>query len=230
MKAIILSAGQGRRLLPLTENRPKCLIPLATRSLLEWQLRNLAQAGVREAVVVTGFGADQIEGARRAVRHLIDLGHTEIIHLAGPQDWIEAEARMTGYLREMSAADLETRPPLLGDWTAERGYRVGRELIGARSFTAIFAGNDHMALGLIRALYDAGVRVPEDVSVIGFDDVPEAAYYLPPLTTVRQDFAEVGRRTIAVLLAAIEGQAPLEAPFPAPELIVRGSTGPAPAR
>ena len=178
----------------------------------------------------TALGADQIEGARRAVRHLIDLGHTEIIHLAGPQDWIEAEARMTGYLREMSAADLETRPPLLGDWTAERGYRVGRELIGARSFTAIFAGNDHMALGLIRALYDAGVRVPEDVSVIGFDDVPEAAYYLPPLTTVRQDFAEVGRRTIAVLLAAIEGQAPLEAPFPAPELIVRGSSGPAPAR
>lgn len=179
------------------------------------------------ALSPTALGADQIAGARRAVRHLIDLGHTEIVHLAGPQDWIEAEARMTGYLREMSDADLETRPPLLGDWSAARGYRVGRDLISARSFTAIFAGNDHMALGLIRALYEAGIRVPEEVSVIGFDDVPEAEFYVPALTTIRQDFGEVGRRTIAALLAAIEGRPAPDEPFASPELIVRDSTGPA---
>ena len=117
---------------------------------------------------------DQMTGARLATRHLIDLGHQEIVHVAGPQDWIEAEARMEGFLREVDDADLRTHPPFLGDWTADFGHHVGRELLRFRDFTAVFAANDQMALGLLHAFRSAGLDVPGDISVVGFDDVPEA--------------------------------------------------------
>ncbi|PPH13191.1 MULTISPECIES: LacI family DNA-binding transcriptional regulator [unclassified Rathayibacter] len=167
---------------------------------------------------------DQMAGARIATGHLIDLGHTEIVHLAGPQDWIEAEARMRGYLAELDHRSIPLRPPLLGDWSAEHGHRVGLELSRFLDFTAVFAGNDQMALGLMSAFHERGVRVPEDVSVIGFDDIPEAAFYWPPLTSVRQDFVELGRRCVAALLSLIEGDRPEKAAPIAPQLVVRGST------
>jgi DNA-binding LacI/PurR family transcriptional regulator len=150
------------------------------------------------------LSVDQISGARMATRHLIELGHRGIYHLAGPQDWIEAEARMEGFLREMSDNDVPTTAPILGDWTAEFGYHAGRELLRVRDFTAIFSSNDQMALGLVHAIRDAGLDVPRDISVVGFDDIPEAAHFWPPLTTVRQDFAELGRRAIAVLVEGAE--------------------------
>ena len=167
---------------------------------------------------------DQMAGARMATAHLIDLGHTEIVHLAGPQDWIEAEARMRGYLAELDHRNMPLRPPILGDWSAERGHRVGLELSRFLDFTAVFAANDQMALGLMSAFHERGVRVPEDVSVIGFDDIPEAAFYWPPLTSVRQDFAELGRRSVAALLSLIEGERPDPGAPIAPQLFVRGST------
>ncbi|SMH45911.1 transcriptional regulator, LacI family [Rathayibacter oskolensis] len=167
---------------------------------------------------------DQMAGARMATAHLIDLGHTEIVHLAGPQDWIEAEARMRGYLAELGDRNVPLRPPILGDWSADRGHRVGLELARFLDFTAVFSANDQMALGLMSAFHERGVRVPEDVSVIGFDDIPEAAFYWPPLTSVRQDFAELGRRCVAALLNLIEGERPEAAPPIAPQLVVRGST------
>lgn len=172
------------------------------------------------------LSVDQIAGARIATRHLIDLGHEEILHVAGPQDWIEAEARMTGFLGEINEADLRTHPPILGDWTADFGYRVGRELVGYRDFTAVFAANDQMALGLFHAFRDAGLDVPRDISVIGFDDIPEAKHFWPPLTTVRQDFAELGRRSIALLIGELAGETGLSHEPILPELIVRLSTGP----
>ncbi len=172
---------------------------------------------------------DQMTGARLATRHLIDLGHQEIVHVAGPQDWIEAEARMEGFLREVDDADLRTHPPFLGDWTADFGHHVGRELLRFRDFTAVFAANDQMALGLLHAFRSAGLDVPGDISVVGFDDVPEARHYWPPLTTVRQDFVEVGRRTVAHLIAQLEGRLDLPGEQIRPELIVRDSTAP-PAR
>ncbi len=150
------------------------------------------------------LSVDQIAGARMATRHLIGLGHRSIYHLAGPQDWIEAEARMRGFLDEMSAQDVPTTAPILGDWTADFGYYAGRELLTVRDFTAIFASNDQMALGLMHAVRDAGLEIPRDVSIIGFDDIPEAAHFWPPLTTVRQDFAELGRRCVALLLGDID--------------------------
>lgn len=173
------------------------------------------------------LAVDQIAGARAATRHLIELGHRDILHLAGSQDWIEAEARMRGYVDEMVEHDLVAYPPILGDWTADFGYEVGRELLRRRDFTAIFAANDQMALGLIHAFRDAGVDVPGDISVVGFDDIPDAAHYWPPLTTVRQDFAELGRRSIDLLLGELAGRASPELRgLIAPELVVRGSTAP----
>lgn len=176
------------------------------------------------------LSVDQIAGARLATRHLIELGHTDIYHLAGPQDWTEAEARMRGFLEEMGAQDIPTTAPILGDWSADFGYHAGRELLRMRDFTAIFSSNDQMALGLMHAITEAGLRVPQDVSIVGFDDVPEAAHFWPPLTTVRQDFPELGRRCIALLLAEINGEPSTGYPRSLqPELVVRGSTAP-PAR
>ena len=172
--------------------------------------------------------ADQVAGARMATRHLIDLGHREIIHLAGPQDWIEAEARMRGFLEEIDEAELNTNPPILGDWTAEFGYRAGRELLATREFSAVFAASDHMALGLMHAIRDAGLDMPRDVSVVGFDDIPDAQHFAPPLTTIRQDFGEIGRRAFEVLLSELRGEEVAERSQILPHLIVRGSTGRAP--
>lgn len=191
------------------------------------------------------MAVDQVTGARLATRHLIELGHRHIYHLAGPQDWIEAEARMTGFLREMSDNDVATTAPILGDWTADFGYYAGRELLSVRDFTAIFSSNDQMALGLMHAVRDAGLDVPGDVSIIGFDDIPEAAHFAPPLTTVRQDFPELGRQCIEQLIAQIGGSSAVaeasveggpagaqgadagdaSARLLVPELIVRRSTG-----
>lgn len=172
------------------------------------------------------LSVDQIAGARLATRHLIELGHRDIYHLAGPQDWIEAEARMRGFLEEMSAQDVATTAPILGDWSAEFGYYAGREMLRMRDFTAIFSSNDQMALGLIHAIREAGLDVPGDVSIVGFDDIPEAAHFWPPLTTVRQDFAELGRRCIALLLDGLDGSPSAYRGNVMPELIVRSSTAP----
>ena len=171
---------------------------------------------------------DQIAGARMATRHLVELGHQEIIHLAGPQDWIEAEARMRGFLDEIDSAELNTNPPILGDWTADFGYHAGRELLRTQEFSAVFAANDQMALGLLHALRDAGLDVPGDVSVVGFDDIPDAKHFWPPLTTIRQDYSEIGRRAVEVLLGEVSGNLVVDRVQILPELVVRGSTGRAP--
>lgn len=171
---------------------------------------------------------DQRGGARLATRHLIDLGHTRILHVAGPQDWNEAEERMRGFLEEMSDRDVPATAPVLGDWTADLGFDLGLKLLGHREFTAVFASNDQMALGIIHAAAELGIAVPAELSVVGFDDIPEAKHFTPPLTTVRQDFDRLGAAAIDLLISEIEGtdvQTPVS--FAVPELIVRGSTAPA---
>lgn len=179
---------------------------------------------------------DQSGGAALATRHLLDLGHRRIVHVAGPDGWFETEARVRGYSGEMEAWGCDPELQLSGDWTAESGYRAGLALAEDRGVTAVFSSNDQMALGLLHAFREAGRRVPEDVSVVGFDDVPEAAHYWPPLTTVRQDFPELGRRCVGRLLALIGevGTGPDADPAGTPqdvvpELVIRASTGPAPA-
>lgn len=159
-----------------------------------------------------------------AVGHLADLGHRTIAHLAGPDDWLDARARMRGWRAELRHRRLPIPEIRHGDWSAESGYEFGTALLAGEPPDAIFAANDHMALGIIRALTEAGVVVPDDISVVGFDDVDGAAYFNPPLTTIRQDFESLGKRCIDILIRAIAtGDAPEPGPI-TPTIIVRSST------
>ena len=172
---------------------------------------------------------DQYRGARAAVAHLAELGHTRIRHLAGPADSTDATERQRGWRDELAARGLVALEPLVGDWSPASGFAFGNTL--ARQgvpldFTAVFAGNDQMALGLVHALAGHGFAVPADVSVIGFDDIPEAAFFAPPLTTMRQDFDSLGRDILFTLLAVLADEEPPGVPPMVPELIVRASTAP----
>ena len=172
------------------------------------------------------LSVDQIAGARAATRHLIELGHRHIVHLSGPLEWIEALARLRGYEQELTEAGLPVPEVVLGDWTAARGYEAGLKLLADPSVTAVFASNDQLALGLYHAAHERGRDIPGEVSVVGFDDIPEAAHFWPPLTTVRQDFTELARRCMARLLTEIDGRSEPTPGNIQPELIVRASTGP----
>ncbi|MGO2632306.1 MAG: LacI family DNA-binding transcriptional regulator [Galactobacter sp.] len=147
---------------------------------------------------------DQIDGARQAVSHLLDAGHRVIMHIAGPLDWADARARERGWRDTLVANGAPVVEPVAGDWTPDSGYAAVARVLAQRDCTAVFAANDQMALGLIHGLYDAGIRVPQDVSVVGFDDLPESAHYLPPLTTIRQDFAALGSSAVGSLLDQVE--------------------------
>ena len=170
------------------------------------------------------LSVDQYAGARMAVSHLADLRHRTIAHLAGPDDWLDARARLRGWRAELSHRQLPAPEVLRGDWSAESGYHVGRQLLDGQLPHAVFAANDHMGLGLIRALTEGGVAVPEDISVVGFDDVDGAAYFNPPLTTIRQDFESLGQRCIDLLIRAIATQHPPDPQPIIPKIIIRGST------
>lgn len=171
-------------------------------------------------------GVDQQAGARAATDHLLELGHRHIAHVAGPKDWVEAEERREGWRAAQSDRGLLPGPEVTGDWSAESGYAAGLRIADDRDVTAVFAANDAMALGVLKALHEKGRRVPDDISVVGFDDVPEAAYYWPPLTTVNQDFATLGLRALELTLRALDGEADPVAALVAPALVVRESTGP----
>ncbi|MFE2427889.1 LacI family DNA-binding transcriptional regulator [Streptomyces sp. NPDC059373] len=181
-------------------------------------------------VLTAGGGADLM--ARTATEHLLDLGHATVHHLAGPQRWYAARDRLDGWRATLTAQGRDVPPVVEGDWSAASGYRAGRELAEDGEVTAVFAANDDMAIGLIRALAEAGRRVPEDVSVVGFDDIPVAAYVTPPLTTVRQPFDAVAQEGLKRLVHAIENPNadPLPASGPPVDLIIRTSTAPPPSR
>jgi len=168
---------------------------------------------------------DQYRGARTAVRHLIELGHRQIAHLAGPPSAPDAIERCRGWRDELAAASLVAQEPVYGDWSAASGYQFGQSLRSDAMPSAIFAGNDQMALGIIAALKARRLKVPQDVSVIGFDDIPEAAFFEPPLTTVNQDFATLGELTMQQVLIAIEEPTSTTEATPIPtRLVVRRST------
>jgi len=182
------------------------------------------EAGPDGAVPVVAV--DQFEGAAKATRHLLDLGHKTVWHIAGPWEFLESRERQAGWRATLTQAGAEVPEPLPGDWSARAGYDLGRRLSADSAATAIFVANDQMALGVLRAMHEGGRRIPEDVSVVGFDDTPESPFFLPPLTTVRQDFDEVGSRSVRLLVRMIEAGEPLPSgPRVKPELIVRESTG-----
>ena len=176
-------------------------------------------------------GVDQVAGACLATRHLLDLAHRTVHHVTGPADSKEARDRVRGWRSELCAAGAPVPEVLHGDWTASSGYAAGCELAArvraGEGITAVFLANDQMALGLLAAFHEEGLHAPRDVSVVGFDDLPEAPYFRPPLTTVRQDFAELGRRGVALVLARLRGEPHVADPV-LPQLVVRGSTRAAP--
>ncbi|MBR8745299.1 LacI family transcriptional regulator [Nocardiopsis sp. MG754419] len=170
---------------------------------------------------------DQIGGAREAVSHLLDLGHRTVHHLAGPEVSLCAERRARAWRETLRERGRTVPSVVYGDWSAESGYRAGRALAEDPACTAVFVANDQMALGLLRALHESGRSVPGDVSVVGFDDIAESGSFLPPLTTIRQDFHEVGRLLVAGALRRLRGEvdAPESTLVPT-ELVVRSSTAP----
>jgi len=175
-------------------------------------------------------GNDGFSAGRAATEHLLGLGHRTVWHVAGPERWWVARDRQEGWRQALQAAGAEIPPVLAGDWSPATGYRAGTKLASEPDLTAVFVANDEMAIGVIRALAEAGRAVPDDVSVVGFDDIPAAPYLSPPLTTIRQDFEALATRGLDMLFQAIEGvPAPVERAvsdnLPL-QLVVRGSTAP----
>jgi len=190
-------------------------------------------AGLRLVVVDSPrddrFGVvetDHAGGARLAVEHLLELGHRTAHHLAGPAGSFAAAERERGWREGLESAGAPVPPVVRGDWTSASGFAAASALLDAGA-TAVFAANDQMALGLLRAVAEAGRAVPGDVSVVGFDDIADAADYRPPLTTVRQDFDALGARAVAALVDGIEAGAAATFETMPTRLVARASTAPA---
>ncbi|WP_159703528.1 LacI family DNA-binding transcriptional regulator [Arthrobacter sp. 18067] len=190
------------------------------------------------AVVIdsnAGYGypmvdTDQAEGARLATEHLLHLGHAQVWHIGGPPSSFSATHRAESWKQTLEEAGIEAPPVCHGDWSTESGYRIGLEIGRNPAMTAIFAANDQMALGAVRALHELGRSIPDDVSIVGFDDLEESTSFWPPLTTIHQDFHTVGRLSIENLLQQMAGQSPGSGVTTVPtRLVVRKSTA-APAR
>lgn len=161
------------------------------------------------------------------IEHLIALGHRRFFHVSGPTTWLAARNREAAFDRALAAHGLVSMGSTPGDWSAASGYEAALRMPRDRGVTAIVAANDQMALGVLRALTEQGVRVPTDVSVVGFDDIPEARFFEPPLTTVSVDFERQGRLALRRLLTLIGDDEALPEPAAVlPELLVRLSSGP----
>lgn len=171
----------------------------------------------------TSVSINEALGARLATEHLLELGHATVTHVSGPEGWLGTEQRIAGWRAALLAANVPPPEPVAGDWSAASGYRAGQRIARDASVTAVFVANDQMAVGVLQALHEGGRRVPQDVSVVGFDDIPESAFYKPALTTVRLDFAELGHRCVARLMDHIRGTAAPPDPSLTPELVVRAS-------
>ncbi len=172
-------------------------------------------------------GVDQRLGARMATEHLLELGHRSVHHLAGPPNWYESVEREAGWRRALADAGAEVSEPVRGDWSAKSGYLAASELLDRDDVTAVFCANDEMALGLLHAVHARGIRCPEQLSIVGFDDNPMAEYFTPGLTTIRQDFNEIGRLSVGLLLDMIEsGDSTAEHITLEPTLVVRASALP----
>ncbi|MFP1625543.1 LacI family DNA-binding transcriptional regulator [Streptomyces sp. 5K101] len=168
---------------------------------------------------------DQSQAARLATRHLLDLGHETIWHIAGPGEWLDAASRLRGWRETLEAEGRTVPPALKGDWSPSSGYRNGLILGRIPEVTAVFVASDEMAFGVIRALHELGRRVPEEISVVGVDDIALAEYCSPSLTTVAQPFAEMGALAVGHLLRQIDDpEAAREPASVEPKLIVRTST------
>ena len=166
---------------------------------------------------------DQTRGAVLATQHLIDLGHTRIGHIAGPLRRFDAMERLGGWRETMRRNDLDASRVWEGDWSARSGSALGPQLFDSGA-TAVFCANDQTALGVMHAARLRSIRVPQDLSIVGFDDMPEAPYFPTPLTTVRQDHERLGEDSVELLLAQIDPSYPHAEVLVEPTLVVREST------
>lgn len=207
------------------------IIVVAPRTWIATSVRRAART-LPVVMVADGFApgdgvhvvsVDQELGARMAVRHLLSTGRRRIVHISGPSDWFDAVARTTGWRTTLEDAGCDIPEVLTGDWSAQRGHEIGSALVARGLPDAVFCANDLTALGLLASFFEHGVRVPDQVAVVGYDDVDGAAFFAPPLTTVRQPFDELGALCLEVLLAAIDG-ASASAHSIAPSLRMRVSS------
>jgi DNA-binding LacI/PurR family transcriptional regulator len=187
----------------------------------------MIQIDITAGVDMPSVVIDQYTGSYQITRHLLELGHTRLCEICGPLDWFGARARHDGMLKALKESQLTLVASMEGKWTVNSGFSATQHLLEHHEFTALIVANDQMALGAISALNQRGLRVPGDVSVVGFDDIPEAAFYLPPLTTVRQDFSELGRQGLHHLIDLIQNPDALGGQRIIPtQLVVRESTAP----
>lgn len=192
-------------------------------------------AGVPTVVLappmVDGAGSvdfDQEVGTRAAMERLVELGHLTVHHIAGPRDSYSAQGRRSTWQAVLEEHGMSVPEPVQGDWSPDSGYRAMRQLLQRSHPTAVFVANDQMALGAFRAILEAGLRVPQDISLVGFDDIDEAVAFPTPLTTVAQDWGHVGREALDLTMEMLAGGPPRNVLVPT-RLVERHSTGPAPS-
>jgi DNA-binding LacI/PurR family transcriptional regulator len=176
---------------------------------------------------------DQDRGSRLALKHITGLGHREIAFIRGPSQWRAANLRTEGWIKALKRAGLSPGPMMAGDWSAKSGYLAALELIRhhRNQFTALITANDHMALGALSAFHQNHIKVPEEISVVGYDGMPETEFYQPPLTTIYQDFAALGEVSVEFLLKMINRPGtPPQRFILKPVLIPRRSTRPITAK
>ncbi|HEX4402626.1 MAG TPA: LacI family DNA-binding transcriptional regulator [Galbitalea sp.] len=166
---------------------------------------------------------DQTRGAILATQHLIDLGHRRIGHISGPLRRFDAMERLGGWRETMRENNLDASRVWEGDWSARGGSVLAAELFDSGA-TAVFCANDQTALGVMHAAKLKGIRVPKDLSIVGFDDMPEAPYFPTPLTTVRQDYERLGEDSVELLLAQVEESYQGTEVLVEPTLVFREST------
>lgn len=175
------------------------------------------------------IGIDHAAGAATAVEHLLGLGHPTVHHITGLADSHPSARRRAGWQQTLTAHGRPVPQPQIGDWSATSGYRAALELLSDDGVTAIFAANDQMAAGALRAAAEVGRRVPDELSVVGYDASELARYLGPPLTSVRHDLVGVGTNSVGLLVSMITGEDRPTVDRPAsPELVVGASTAPPP--
>lgn len=185
--------------------------------------------GPQSNPTVSAMDSDQIGGSTAAVQHLLEAGHHTIHHITGASGSFFAARRAETWERLLREAGRPVPEPMEGDWSAHSGYLAIRRMLErtdpADYPTAIFSANDQMALGAYRALGEAGLRIPDDISIVGFDDIEEAVDFSPPLTTIAQDWDLLGREVLRVASESLAGAPPQSVLLPT-RLVVRESVAP----
>lgn len=170
---------------------------------------------------VSSIGVDQAQGALLATRHLIEGGRSRLLHICGPSDWMDAEDRRDGFVTACDEAGISFEKLSSPTWDARSAHDLAARM--SPDIDGVFASNDHLALGVMRRLHERGVAIPDDVSVVGFDDAEGSACFWPPLSTVRQPFPELGHAAVGQLTRLMDGGPP-EHSLITPELVVRNSS------